>query len=85
MDSGETSHVAGPVRISLGLENVPECRACHQIGQARSCQRRKRLATSDEPGLLKREFELANQYDRDGQNSIAGRLRRAAAASIPNW
>lgn len=60
------------VRNTLGPEIVSERRACRELGQPRSAQRREPYLPDDEPRLVKRMIELATQYGRYGYRTIWG-------------
>jgi putative transposase len=56
--------------------SVSERRACKVLGQARSTQRLIPYVSDDEPLLVKRIIELAEQYGRYGYRMITGLLRQ---------
>ena len=62
------------VRDALGAERVSERRACRVLGQPRATQRRKPYVPDDEPRLVKRMIELAEDYGRYGYRRIGGFL-----------
>jgi transposase InsO family protein len=64
------------VRDALGREVVSERRACQVLGQSRATQRREPHVPEDEPALVKRMIELAEQYGRYGYRPITAFLQK---------
>jgi transposase InsO family protein len=64
------------VRDALGREVVSQRRACQVLDQPRATQRRKPHVPDDEPALVKRMTELAEQYGRYGYRPITEFLHR---------
>ena len=63
------------MRDALGRGKVSERRACQVLDQPRSTQRREAHVPDDEPRLVKRMIELAEQHGRYGYRTITGLLR----------
>ena len=63
------------MRDALGRGKVSERRVCQVLNQPRSTQRREAHVPDDEPMLVKRMTELAEQYGRYGYRTITGLLQ----------
>lgn len=55
---------------------MTERRACRDLDQSRSTQRRCRRVPGDEPRLTKRIVELATEYGRYGYRRVTALLHR---------
>ena len=76
IDQAKRREAVEHVRGVFGCNRVSERRACREIGQSRSTQRRTRRVPTDEPRLVKRIEWLPCEYGRYGCRRITALLRR---------